>query len=455
MGRSAGGYAPMASQNTTPGRTMAQALGADVDGGVGSARWSGLALSVSGIALVLMLIGVPALYLGSGMIDLQVYRTGGLAWLDGLPLYAKDFPGNLPGPPLPFTYPPIAAVLFGAVALLPMWLAKLLLSAAGLLALAGTCLVVSSRLAASAGLRGRSRFALTIGAAAAVVAMSFEPIRATLDFGQVNMLLMGLVVVDCLGVRNQAARGWLVGFAAAIKLVPAVFVLYFLVRKEWRAAANVAVSFVVFGLLGFVFAPKDTMDYWFGVLLADPSRVGGVAYATNQSLRGVLHRINPPAHVESVLWLLLAAAVVAIAVVAARRAARAGDDVAAVIAIAVAGLLVSPISWSHHWVWVAPAMLMLGWALWRARAWRYLPLWLVAGVVFGFGPFGWLPAEHDREMGWTFWQHLPGDSYVWLGLALEIVLAFFWRRGADGDSKPAVADGSAEITATAGGRNVT
>ncbi|AHH94697.1 glycosyltransferase 87 family protein [Kutzneria albida] len=423
---------------------MARALGAATDSSAGRPRWTGLARLGGGLAWSLTLIGILVLMVGlnaNGMIDLQVYRTGGLAWVEGLPLYAKDFPGDLPGPRLPFTYPPIAAVLFGSLALMPLWLAKALVTTGSFLALTGTLLAATARLARPA------EPVLVLGALAAVVAMLLEPVRSTLDFGQINMLLMVLVAADCLAVRNRWLRGTLVGLAAAIKLTPAVFILYFLVRRDWRAAVNTLASFVLFGLLGLVLAPKDTMNYWFDALL-DPGRVGGLAYASNQSLRGVLHRINPPAMVESGLWALLSVAVVGIAVLAAHRAVKAGNDAAALVAIAVAGLLVSPVSWSHHWVWAAPALLVLAWALWRARAWKFAPLWGLALLVYTLGPFAWLPQEKDREMQWNLWQHLLGDSYVLLGLGLLIALAFFWRHDTKPEPAPAPSGESVTVAPT-------
>ena len=392
---------------------------------MGRVRWSAAGLSALWLAA---LIAIPLLLVGRGepnMIDLEVYRTGGQAWLDGSQLYAKDFPGTLQGPQLPFTYPPIAAILFGGLALIPLWLGKVLICVATFLAATGTCLAVASKLGF------RQAVLLSVVAGSAVVGVLSQPFRSTLDFGQLNALLMVLVAVDCLAVRSDRFRGILIGLAAAIKLTPAVFIIYFLVRRDWRAAIMTIASFAFFTLLGLVFAFRDTKDYWFDALL-DPSRVGGLAYATNQSLRGVLHRLHPPA--ESKLWALLALAVLAVAVIAALRAVKARNDVAALVSIATAGLLISPVSWAHHWVWVVPAMMLVGAAIWHASAWRYIPVFLGVGTVFFLGPFNWLPKEQDREMDWNLWQHVVGNCYAWLGLILLIVLAFCWRY--DADPKP-------------------
>ena len=384
-----------------------------------AARWGVLARLGGGVAWALMLVGIPLYLVGLGanhMIDLQAYRTGGLAWLDGLPLYGDSYPYLLSGPRLPFTYPPIAAVLFGALAVIPLWLAQLLVTMGSFVALTGALLVVGAKL----------NIDVWLTLVAVAMAYFLEPAKSTLSFGQVNILLMALVVADCLTVRNRWLRGAMTGLAAAIKLTPAVFVLFFLVRRDWRAAVTTVVSFVLTGLLGLILAPQDTAQYWFHSLL-EPSRAGGLAFATNQSLRGVLHRFDLPGDVESALWALLVAAVVAVALVGARRAVRAGDDVAALLIVAVTGLLVSPVSWSHHWVWVVPITVMLASRLLRARAWRHLP-WLSLWVlVFWVNAFRWLPQTNDLEMRWTLVQHAVGDSYVLLGVGFLLVMAFGWR----------------------------
>ncbi|GGU32946.1 hypothetical protein GCM10010178_26600 [Lentzea flava] len=341
-------------------------------------------------------------------IDLQVYRTGGLAWLEGVPLYV-DFPGTLDGPSLPFTYPPVAAVLFSGLALLPVWAANPLVVIVSFLCLSAVCFLVIRQLTR------RANVVWTVAAVVSVAALALEPVQSTFHFGQINLLLMALVVVDCLAVTDRRWRGVLVGVAASIKLTPLIFVLYFLLRKDWRAALTTVTTFAGLAAAGFVLAPGDSTEYWFHALL-DPSRVGGLAYMTNQSLRGVLHRINPGQPAETLLWLLLSAVVVVLAVVAARRAR---NDVVALTAIGTAGLLVSPVSWSHHWVWCVPAFLALGFV---CKTWARVTLGAVL-VPFLLGPFNWLPSTGDKEMLWTWWQHVYGDIYTWIAIAALVLLA--------------------------------
>ncbi|MFC3890472.1 glycosyltransferase 87 family protein [Lentzea rhizosphaerae] len=354
------------------------------------------------------LAAVPLVLASTGVsyLDLQVYRTGGTAWLQGLPLYV-DFPGELDGPQLPFTYPPIAAVIFSVLTVVPVWAANALVVIVNFLCLSLVSFLVTRRLTA------RPNVVWTVAPAVAIAGTALEPVISTFLFGQINLVLMALVVVDCLAVRDPRLRGVLVGLAAAIKLTPLIFLLYFLVRRDWRAAITSMVTFLGLAAAGFLFAAEDSAEYWFHALL-DPSRAGGLAYMANQSLRGVLHRINPGQPTETLLWLGLSAVVVVLAVVAAQRAR---NDVVALTAIATAGLLVSPVSWSHHWVWCVPGFLALGFA---RRNWGTLAALL---VVFFVQPFTWLPSTGDKEMTWTWWQHVYGDAYTWVAIGLLVALA--------------------------------
>ncbi|MEU0878759.1 glycosyltransferase 87 family protein [Lentzea sp. NPDC005914] len=372
-------------------------------------RWVG-ACQVTRVLWFVALAVLPVVLAATGayLLDLQVYRTGGLAWREGVPLYA-GFPGTLDGPRLPFTYPPMAAVLFSGLTFLPVWAVNTLVTVVNFLCLSVVCFLVTRRLTQ------RATVVWTVSAAVSVAALALEPVLSTFLFGQINLLLMALVVVDCLAVTDRRWRGVLVGVAAAIKLTPLIFLLYFLVRGDRRAALTSVATFAGLAGAGFVLAPKDSAEFWFHALL-DPSRAGGLAYMANQSLRGVLHRFNPGQPAETLLWVLLSGVVVLLAVVAARRTR---NDVVALVAIATAGLLASPVSWSHHWVWCVPAFLALGFL--RGNGTRVALAALV--VVFSIRPFTWLPGTGDREVLWTWWQHLYGDVYTWIAIGLLMTLA--------------------------------
>jgi alpha-1,2-mannosyltransferase len=333
----------------------------------------------------------------AGSLDLKVYRTGGYAWLHGISLYSERFADLVPGIRLPFTYPPLAAILFTFLYAVPFTVAELLMNAASVAGLTATLLVVSTRL------HGWNRRTVVIGLSGAPLAMLLEPVRSTIGFGQVNLVLMGLVALDCLLTRTPWPRGLLVGLAAAIKLTPAVFVVFFLVRRDYRSAAVSALSFA--GLTGVAWwlAPGDSRDYWFGVLF-DPDRIGGATYAFNQCFQAVLARVMDDGAGRTVLWVALVATSGALAWLAAWRRRAEGDDVTALLVVAVWGLLASPVSWSHHWVWIAPAALLAV----RSMPWAIIPL-----AVFAVGPHTLLPAE-GRD--WSLLEHVAGSAYVLIGV---------------------------------------
>ncbi len=258
-------------------------------------------------------------------------------------------------------------------------------------------------------------------ATATPLALLLEPARSTLDFGQVNLLLMALVVADCLTEKPKWRRGMLVGIAAAIKLTPAAFVLYFLIRRDYKAAATAAVTGAAATALSFLVLPTTSIKYWFGGM-GNVEGLSGSAFHTNQSIQAVLARFEIHKPLFTVLWLAFGAALLALVVVAMRRAA---DFPPLALAInAVFMLLVSPISWSHHWIWIAPALLaMLGYA--TLQPWRRAVGWYAATAVttavFVYGPQNWLPGDENREASWTPWQHVIGNTYIWLSVLLVVL----------------------------------
>ncbi|MGW6936721.1 glycosyltransferase 87 family protein [Lentzea sp. NPDC054927] len=309
-------------------------------------------------------------------IDLDVYRLGGLAWLEGKPLYV-GFTGPPLDPQLPFTYPPIAAVLFSGLTFLPAGSQNPLMVACGFVALTAVCVAVAGKV--------RPGLKWTVGPVAAIVALALDPVWMTYGYGQINLFLLAMVVIDCLLVTDRRFRGVLIGVAAAIKLTPAIFVLYFLAKRDWRAAITSMVTFAGLAVAGFLITPRDSAQYWLHSLL-NPDRIGDMSLSTNQSIRGVLRGLGLTPGIESLLWAALAAAVVAVAVFLARRA---NDDLVALFTIAAAGLLASPVSWVHHWVWCVPVLVYLAM---RGNVWvAFAAVFLVFVTrLHAFDTFVWL-----------------------------------------------------------------
>jgi alpha-1,2-mannosyltransferase len=345
-------------------------------------------------------------------IDLMVYRAGGHAWASGVPLYGAEFPAQVGLRALPFTYPPVSAVLFAPLAAIPLPVAVVLHTVAGLTALAVTAWLTARRLEADQW--RAAHLAMTV----IVLAVLAEPVRQTLTFGQVNLVLMGLVAADCLVPRTPWPRGVLIGLAAAIKLTPAVFVLFFLAHRQWRPALAAGTAFLVATVAGFLAAPQASATYWFSGVFTDPGRIGTLDYRSNQSIAGLLHRFGLPAPWVTAVWLLAVSAALAAGWMAVRRLRGTGHDVAALLAVATTGLLASPVSWSHHYVWVVPALVWLGYRA-RRSARQRLVLVLFA-VVFAVGPH-WLMGG---EAGWGLGAQIVGNAYVWSAVLALFAAAF-------------------------------
>jgi alpha-1,2-mannosyltransferase len=289
-----------------------------------------------------------------GQFDLRLYYDAINYWLAGHDLYsyAQPDPVNIE---LGFTYPPVGALLMTPMALLSYPAVKAI-SLLGIVAAgAGFVLLV---------LRERVRLPKPLLLAAVGVATAFaftlEPFRQTLSFGQINIYLTLLVAVDLLilGRRGSRWTGVGIGLATAIKLTPGIFIVYLLVVGRWRAALTAIGTVIAANLVSLVIAPAETWKY-FTALMWETSRVGFLDTTVNQSVNGLIARIDSPLAPGRLPWLLLAAMVAVIGFWRARRAALGGDELAAMTLAGFVGVLVSPVSWVHHIIWIFPAMLII------------------------------------------------------------------------------------------------
>ena len=251
-----------------------------------------------------------------------------------------------------------------------------------------------------------------------------EPVRNTLAYGQINVILMALVTLDCLAGAPRWPRGALVGLTVAVKLTPAAFVLFFLLRRDYRAAATAAASFAAAAGAGFLLAWRDSARYWTRTVF-QVSRIGNPAYAADQSIAGVLARagLDPHTLAGTAVWLALSMAVLLAAGRGMQHAFTAGENCWALSVNAFAALLISPISWSHHWVWSAPAVLTLAVLGYRHHA-RLPLITAVCGIlVFGAAPQWWFPSGQNRELRWAAWQQAIGSSYVIFAVLILLLYA--------------------------------
>ena len=388
------------------------------------------------------------LNLGITRLDLDVYRMGAHAWLSGQPLYGQ-FPPVQSGLDLGFTYPPISAVTMVPLAVVPARVAAVLMTAVTI----GLLLAVLALFLSTAGLTPDRRASWRWAAALSPLAVLIEPVRTTLAFGQINVVLMALVAFDCLLPTTRWPRGILVGAAAALKLTPGVFILYFVATRQYRAAAYTAGSFAAVTGIGFLLAPSDSTRYWTQTVF-QTGRVGSQAFFDNQSLTGMLTRAGLTGHTFTAAWLLSCAVVVVLGFLAIRSTSGHGgigrrggaarvenvqaENVQAVeprnqllplCLTACVSLCVSPIAWSHHWVWASPALLTVLIFAWQKRDRRLL--WLVGSALalFIVFPASWFPRSNDVEMSWSWWQQIFGSAYVWVAVGLLAYYALIGLRG--------------------------
>lgn len=253
----------------------------------------------------------------------------------------------------------------------------------------------------------------------------------TFGFGQVSIIMMALVTVDCLAGRTVWPRGFGIGLAAAIKLTPAAFILYFLIRRDFRSAITAGITFAVASVIGFIADFGGSVTYWFQGGLSGGG-VSGTAFATNQAIEAVIVRTGLTGAAEKAVWIVLVLGLLGLVANAMRRA----EPALALMANAGLALLVSPTSWSHYYVWVVPALLvMLGITIRRAeeRSWA-AAAWLAWGaltaVFFILAPFHKLP-ETDFPVvhrDWTFPEQLSAATYVLVVVALLLAFAIPRRR---------------------------
>jgi alpha-1,2-mannosyltransferase len=379
-------------------------------------------------------------------IDIDVYRMGGQSWLDGRPLYADGTMFHTRGGlDLPFTYPPLAAVAFSPFAWLSLNVASVAITLTTLVLLIASMVIVLTRLNVwpQTSITAEPAWLRRCWLAAAIVAPALvylEPIRSNFDFGQINVVLMTLVIADCVPRKTPWPRGMLLGIAIALKLTPAVFLLYFLLRRDTRALLATAASAVVATLAGFAFAWRDSVEYWTETV-RNTDRIGTVTLNTNQNIAGALARMGLGEGERFVVWTLACFAVLSLTVWAARRVLRADESLLALGCVAMFGLVVSPVSWSHHWVWVLPTVIVSTVVAYRHRN-VTLGVVTVAGIaLMVWTPIPLMPEHHETSA--SLWRQLAGGSYLWWAIAMIAVAGTVSARSADRSVSPQLLPASA------------
>ena len=279
---------------------------------------------------------------------------------------------------LPFNYPPFGAVVFVPLAVLGLGGAKVAMTVASLAAFIIT-IAVAARAVGITWPR-----AVLVGGAG----LALEPVARTLVLGQVGVLLMALVVVDVF-VLPRRFKGVLVGLAAGIKLTPAFFAVFYLLRRDWAAAARSGVTAASTVGLAWLVAPDSSAGYWLGSF-DKVGRFGPIALSSaNQSLRTVTSWLLADSTPPAAVVLSVCGTTLLAAGLGAARLLRLGHDLEALCCLAAGTLVCSPISWTHHWVWGVPAIMAL-----MAR--RSVAMATIAGTVFLVSPM-WLYSDWSPD----------------------------------------------------------
>lgn len=381
--------------------------------------------ALGGVVLLIELAALVCFAAGYDAVDIHVYSLGGSAILHDLQLYQFQWRG------LGFTYPPFAAIVAMPLAWTPAAAARVIWDLGSVAALAA----VWHLLLRMAGIRvDRVRMVWILAAS-----FLLQPVWDTLFLGQVNLFLLLLVVHDLRRVQQGRTAGLGIGLAAAIKLTPLIFIAVLLFAGRIKSASIAMTTFGAAALAGYLVAPHASRLYWSSYLF-DTTRIGPATYISNQSPYGMMARLLGGAAAVGVWYLLVPLLIGAIGLAAAVTYARRNDWLAATAVAGVTGLLISPISWSHHWVWALPAIVMtarsgrrgrrraLGAALLGVLAPQW---WLPTTLQTGFhGPITLLASSFTlagltflATMSWTALRPRRPSSVEPIGSPLEAAVA--------------------------------
>lgn len=364
-------------------------------------------------------------------VDMVIYRQGVDAFLHGREMYSEPMlAGDLA---LPFIYPPFGALFMAPLNVIPgiddTLAGRIVIAISNALLL--LCLWLVWRW-----LLQNNRWALPAAATSWALALISEPVELNHGFAQINVILLSLVVLDLVPRKRRLPQGWLIGIAAAIKLTPLAMLLYFLLRKDIRAIITAGASAVLATLLAAFVRFDATWEFYGARLLGMGS--GGdfgvnTSYQSNSSWRGMIQRwftseqaLEDSGNLVTALWAVLVILTIAGGAWLMVQLLRRGYLVDAWLINAVIMLLISPVSWSHHWVWLAVAVPV--W-FWRALTWRSYGLTVVVGawvsvLVFLEQPPKWWYGDAIDVHALSFWPKLLISDFVWLGLATLLILGW-------------------------------
>lgn len=333
------------------------------------------------LVLVIRLVELSIAY-RPHMSDLLVYRTAGRQVLRDKLIYSRMPPHIWPKlgrSYLVFTYPPVAAILAIPLALFSWHVDRL-----AWVPLVYVPLAIIVCFAFRPLLQRAGRYAIATAGGLVIVCLFLLPVLQEIRFGQVDVALAALCVADIGTAKPRWPRGLLIGLATAIKLTPGVFIVYLLVSRRWRAALTAAATTAALTVLAWALVPRSSAFYWTSALFS-PSRLGHPAQIADQSVRAMLLRAFPAGHFPPWLWIAIVLTTAAAALAAARQCALRGNEMAGVALAGLSSVLISPVGWIHHMVWVVVA---IGALIGDGRAaWRWLAAESTAWFFIRYNPY--------------------------------------------------------------------
>lgn len=348
----------------------------------------------------------PADALAVGLAAVMVVGSISLSWLNAFPpdgkltfvdieWYRRALDEVAAGRPMSsqLNYPPISLVVLSPLRGLPL-LAGEQLWAGATIAVALLLAVLTVR--ASTGAIDQTRLvrrrALAMAITAPLVLLSF-PVTFNLTTGQLSIFVMALALADASGLLPRRVQGCLVGVAAALKLTPLIFLLYYALARQWRQLGVATATFGVLGLIGFGLFPQDSISLWTHPGAA--AQVIGTSHL-NVSILGILLQWPGDSTPVRIGWLILAAVTAASALWRARTHFLRGELFQAAVVVGIASTVISPLAWSHYQQWqvLAAVWLMLSG---RRRNTAYgVLLYLAFSAPYSFAVFG---ALRDATLG--------------------------------------------------------
>lgn len=364
-------------------------------------------LTLLALASVIMVLRAPDERtpwwgISGNLLDVNVYRWGGHAILNSIPLYEGLLIGDDSGryyAPMPFTYPPFSGLVFTPLTQVTPGLME-----AGWTALTLGLLYLAIRMCFRALGYRSDRVTAQVAICLALIALSLEPVRTTLWLGQINILLLVLVLADHLAWRS--GRRWAgigSGLAAGIKLTPAFFWAHWVLTGRWRMAVASGLAFLGTVAIGFLLIPSDAATYWSGTLF-DSQRIAQDATVANQSLRGTIARLAGVEMAPTWVWLIGAVIVAAVGLGVAAWAHRAGHQLLGLTLAGMTMTMVSPFTWGHHWVWLVPLLVLTVHYALAARRWY---VWLLPPLLWAAAA-SWVQSFPNTNF--------PDDRWVAMGL---------------------------------------